>query len=338
MAKSANQKLKLLYIVKILDEETDEQHCMSTQQLIEELGKYDISAERKSIYNDIEQLMRFGYDIVYVKARAGGGYYLAGRQFELAELKLLADAVQSSRFLTLKKSRDLIRKIEKLAGKHGAKQLRRQVYVAGRIKTENESVYYNVDHIHRAIGEDCQIRFRYLEWTPARELKPRRNGEKYQVSPWALTCKDENYYLVAYDGAGDKIKHYRVDKMDRIELAEGAARAGADSFRQFDIAAYTNRTFGMFGGEETRVVLEMPGHMVGIALDRFGREIDIRRKALDGDGEGEERFLVRVEAAVSSQFFGWVTGLGKEVRIVSPEGVAGRYRDYLAGILGEYGN
>lgn len=331
MARSGNQKLKLLYIAKILEEETDEQHCISTQELIKKLEGYDVSAERKSIYSDMEQLMKFGYDIVYVKARAGGGYYLSGRRFELPELKLLVDAVQSFRFITLKKSRELIHKIEHLTGKYEAKQLQRQVYVAGRIKTENESIYYNVDSIHRAIQENCQIEFAYMEWTPEKDWKPRRDGARYLVSPWALTCKDESYYLIAYDGAADRIKHYRVDKMGKIEVVDGLARNGGDSFKQFDIGAYTNRTFGMFGGEEAVVTLEMPEHMLGIVLDRFGRETDIRRKT-----EAEGLYLVRIEVAVSSQFFGWLAGLGAFVKIVTPEKVAEQYRDYLEDILKRY--
>ncbi|MDE5932053.1 MAG: WYL domain-containing protein, partial [Lachnospiraceae bacterium] len=151
MPKSMNQKLKLLYILKILSEQTDEEHYMSAGALIEELAKYDIKAERKSIYDDMNQLMDFGYDIILVKSRVNGGYYLAGRDFELAELKLLVEVVQSSKFLTQKKSKELIGKIEKLASKWDAKQLQRQVYVANRIKTANESIYYIVDDIHRAI-------------------------------------------------------------------------------------------------------------------------------------------------------------------------------------------
>lgn len=357
MAKSANQKLKLLYIVRILEENTDEDHCISTQELIRELGTYGITTERKSIYSDMEQLERFGYDIVYVKARTGGGYYLAGRRFELPELKLLVDAVQSSRFLTLKKSRELIRKIGQLAGKHGAKQLNRQVYVAGRIKTENESIYYTVDKIHRAIQENCQIRFQYMEWTPGKELRPRKDGVKSRISPWALTCKDENYYLVAYDGTADKIKHYRVDKIGGVQLEEGTAREGGDCFLKFDIGAYTNKTFGMFGGEEAVVMLEIPERMVGIVLDRFGRETDIRRvermehmehmekntdrrqsTAEPEKGTEESRFRARFTVAVSRPFFGWLTGLGADVKILSPAAVAGQYRDYLREILENYEN
>lgn len=329
MPKSPNQKLKLLYIIKILEEQTDEQHCISTKELIDALAACDISAERKSIYNDLEQLINFGYDIVYVKAKTGGGYYLAGRRFELPELKLLVDAVQSSRFITLKKSRELIHKIEQLAGKYEAKQLQRQVYVAGRIKTENESIYYNVDNIHKAIQENCQITFQYMDWTLEKQLTPRKEGLRYQISPWALTCKDENYYLIAYDEMADKIKHYRVDKMGKIEILEHTKRAGADCFKQFDIAAYTNKTFGMFGGKEETVTLELPNRMVGVVLDRFGKEIAIKKKE-------QNRFSVRINVAVSELFFGWLTGLGTEVKILAPTEVVERYQEYLRAIMKQY--
>ena len=178
MAKSANQKMKLLYILKILTEKTDEAHCMSAQDIIGELASYGISAERKSIYDDIECLICFGYDIVNVKSRSGGGYYLASREFELPELKLLVDAVQASRFITQKKSRELIAKIEKLAGPYEGKQLQRQVFVAGRVKTENESIYYNVDRIHKAIQDNSPVAFTYLSWNIKKELQPRREGRK----------------------------------------------------------------------------------------------------------------------------------------------------------------
>lgn len=329
MPKSQNQKLKLLYIIKILEEQTDEQHYMSTKELIEALAEYDIKAERKSIYNDLEQLNKFGYDIIFVKARTGGGYYLSGRRFELPELKLLVDAVLSSRFITQKKSRDFIQKISQFASQYEATQLQRQLYVAGRIKTENESIYYNVDNIHRAIQENCQISFQYMDWTIEKKLKPRKDGVRYQISPWALTCKDENYYLVAYDESADKIKHYRVDKMGKIQILEDIERAGAACFEQFDIASYTNMTFGMFGGTQELVAIEMPERMAGIVIDRFGKEVEIRKKE---DGYCS----VRVNVAVSDVFFGWLTGLGPEVKLVAPEHVVGHYQTYLKNILNRY--
>ena len=329
MAKSANQKLKLLYLLKILTEQSDEEHCMSAQALIEALGVYDIKAERKSIYDDIAQLIDFGYDIILVKAKSGGGYYLAGREFELAELKLLVETVQASRFLTLKKSRELIAKIEKLASKAEAGQLQRQVYVANRIKTANESIYYIVDDIHRAIQNNEQISFQYLEWNLNKELVPRKDGKIYKISPWALTCKDENYYLIAHENESNSIKHFRVDKMGHIQVLTGVAREGAELFDRFDIAAYANKTFGMYGGKEEIVTLEFENRFIGVVLDRFGKEIPVRPR-------DEQHFSVRVQVALSGQFFGWLTGLGAGAKITAPTAVVEEYRSYLQGVVGQY--
>lgn len=322
MPKSPNQKLKLLYLVKILTEQTDEEHCLSAQALIDALAAYDIKAERKSIYDDIAQLTDFGYDIILDKAKTGGGYYLAGRDFELAELKLLVETVQASRFLTQKKSRELISKIEKLASKAEAGQLQRQVYVANRIKTANESIYYIVDDIHRAIQNNEQITFQYLEWNLEKELVPRKDGKNYRVSPWALTCKDENYYLIAHDSESDTIKHFRVDKLGQIKVQTGVQREGAELFERFDIAAYANKTFGMFGGREEMVTLTFENRLIGVVLDRFGKEVSVRIR-------DKEHFSVRVQVALSGQFYGWMTGLGTGAKITAPEDVVEEYTKFL---------
>lgn len=324
MAKSAGQKLKLLYIVKLLEENTDENHPVSTADIIEYLEKNGIHSERKSIYDDMEKLCDFGYDIVQVKSRLGGGYYMAGRDFELAELKLLVDAVQSSRFLTTRKSRSLIKKLERMAGKHDAGKLQRQVYVAGRIKTENESIYYSIDNIHRAIQENRQISFQYLDWNLKKELAPRANSQR-TVSPWALIWQDENYYLAAYDSGDACMKHYRVDKMGKVEV-RGEAREGLEQFEKVDLALYTNQIFGMYGGEEAVVTLQLPNRLVGVVLDRFGREADIRQMP-------EEKFHVRAKVTVSGQFFGWLAGIGREAVIVSPACVREQYRKWLEDIV-----
>lgn len=329
MAKAANQKMKLLYILKILNEMTDESHCLSAQDIIAQLASYDITAERKSIYDDIECLNHYGYDIVNVKSRKGGGYYLASREFELPELKLLVDAVQASRFITQKKSRELISKIEKLAGPYEGKQLQRQVFVAGRVKTENESIYYNVDRIHKAIQDNAPVTFLYLAWNTKKELKPRHEGKKYRISPWALTWQDDNYYLIAYDDEEERIKHFRVDKMSRITELSGEKRKGVEAFKEFDIAEYTNKTFGMFGGEPEMVTLQLPENMIGIILDRFGKDIDIRSLC-------EGIVSVRVKAAVSGQFYGWLTGLGKDVLILGPAHVKNGYIDFIEKIIKKY--
>lgn len=324
MAKSAGQKLKLLYLVKLLSENTDENHPVSTAGIIEYLEANGIHSQRKSIYDDIEKLCDFGYDIIQVQNRLGGGYYMAGREFELAELKLLVDAVQSSRFITTRKSRSLIKKLEGMAGKHDAGKLQRQVYVAGRIKSENESIYYNIDNIHRAIQEDRQINFQYLDWNLRKELVPRAKGDK-TVSPWALIWQDEYYYLAAFDPVDGIIKHYRVDKMGRMNVLKGK-REGVEQFAKVDLADYTNRTFGMYGGTEETVTLQFPNRLAGVVLDRFGRDADIRPMA-------EEVFRVRAKVAVSGQFFGWLAGIGREAVIVAPAYVRAQYLRWLEEIV-----
>ncbi len=323
MAKSEGQKLKLLYIIKFLEEHTDEDHPMATAELIRRLDEVGITCERKTIYADIAALIEFGYDIMQASNRRGGGYYLASRDFELAELKLLVDAVQSSRFITTKKSRDLIKKLEQIAGKHDAGKLQRQVYVAGRIKTENESIYYNIDNLHRAIQENRQIGFTYLEWDLKKQLVPR--GERRRVSPWALIWRDENYYLVAYESKDDIVKHYRVDKVGSIELLD-EKREGLAAFEKLDIAAYSNKTFGMYSGQEETVTMVFADRLVGVVLDRFGKEAEIR--ALK-DGT----FRIRAKVAVSGQFFGWLAGIGSEARIVAPMQVQSAYRTWLQTII-----
>lgn len=324
MAKSTGQKLKLLYIVKFLAENTDEHHPASTENIIFYLEANGIHSQRKSLYDDMEKLCDFGYDIVQVQNRLGGGYYMAGREFELAELKLLVDAVQSSRFITTKKSRSLIKKLEYMAGKHDAGKLQRQVYVAGRVKTENESIYYNIDTIHRAIQEDRQISFQYLDWNLKKELVSRPKGDK-RVSPWALIWQDENYYLAAYDSNDGVMKHYRVDKMGRMEVRK-KAREGMEQFSQVDLAAYTTRIFGMYGGEEQVVTLQFPDRLIGVVMDRFGRETDIRQMA-------DDVFRIRVKVMVSGQFFGWLAGIGRDAVIVGPVSVREQYGQWLRDIV-----
>lgn len=319
MAKSENQKLKLFYIMQMLFEQTDEDHVLGTKEIIERLAAYEIKAERKSIYDDMERLADFGFDILQKKGR-GGGYYLASRDFELAELKLLVDAVQASRFMTVKKSRELIKKLEKLASKHQAVQLQRQVFVVGRVKTENEKIYYNVDTIYKAIEDNVQISFTYLEWSLLKELTPKRKGEKYKVSPWALIWEDENYYLAAYDENALSIKHYRVDKMGDVTLLL-EKRQGKEQYDKMNPAEYTKQTFGMFGGKNTDLTLQFPDRLIGVVMDRFGKETDIKKLEKDV-------FSARVKAAVSGQFFGWISGL-EGVKILSPTEVKIQYMDWL---------
>lgn len=323
MAKSPNQKLKLLYLVDILERKTDENHPMTAAALIEELAKVEISAERKSIYDDIQQLMDYGYDIVHNKARVGGGYYMASKRFELAELKVLVDSVQASRFLSAKKTRELIDKLEKLCSIHEEKQLKRQVYVLNRIKTDNESIFYNVDYIHDAVHRNKQISFQYYEWSTSKEMKLRRDGARYIVSPLALVWDDENYYLVAYE-EGRGIRHYRVDKMKAIEVLDDN-RLEESGYREFDPAVYSNKVFGMYGGDLAAVTLSFPENLTGVMLDRFGKEVSLKKES--------DKFTIRTDVVISDHFFGWLAGLGKDVRIVSPDNIRQQYKQYLSDIL-----
>ena len=321
MAKGINQKLKLLYIVKILEEKTDEAHPMSTSRLIEELAKYEIGAERKSIYDDIAQLIDFGYDIVTNKSKRDGGYYMASRQFELSELKLLVDSVQASRFITAKKSRDLITKLESFVSDYEKIQLKRDVYVNNRIKTDNESIYYVINDIYEAMLLNKKIAFKYMDWNIDKKMVARKNGKEYEVSPFALTIKDENYYLIAYDDQAGIIKNYRVDKI-KDERVLDTERTGNEKFENFDVATYANRSFGMYGGETQTVTLGFEHRFAGIIIDRFGTDIDIRK--IDNEWAN-----ARVEVALSGQFYGWITSLGGNVVIESPVSVRDDYMTFL---------
>ena len=317
MARSSNQKLKILYLMKIFLEKTDADHSLTLAEIIEELEKYDISAERKSLYDDIETLRTYGIDIETVRDTRVR-YYVAGRLFELPELKLLVDAVQASKFITARKSGELIKKLESFSSTYEAMKLQRQVYVANRIKTMNESIYYNVDFIHSAINDNKKITFKYYEWTPEKEKKLRHGGALYRVSPWALTWDDEYYYMIAYDSGADLIKHYRVDKMVNIGITE-EMREGSQMFDDFDMALYSKQVFGMFGGELTTVLLECDNSLAGVIIDRFGTDVTIM--------PGDEKFTASVRVMVSPTFISWALGFGGKLKILSPLPVAEKLKE-----------
>ena len=329
MPRSDKQKLKLMYLIKLFEERTDVSHGLSMTDIIEALSEEGITAERKSIYADISALNEFGFDIVKDKEGKACVYKLVERDFEIAELKLLVDAVQSSKFITESKSNKLIKKIEGLASNNEAKSLHRQVYVANRIKTTNESVYYNVDDIQKAIAENHKVSFQYFQWNPNKEKELRHNGMRYEISPWALTWDDENYYMVGYDSKERKIKHYRVDKMLKIEIMADSKREGKALFKDMDMAVYSKKIFGMFGGVEETVVLECKNGISGVIIDRFGTEVDIIKRATDS-------FTVRVNVQISPQFLGWVFSLGENIKIISPDSVIERMRDEITRIQGIY--
>lgn len=314
----------MLLILDYLQKHTDETHDATTPQLIDHLAANGIKAERKSIYNDIQALIDFGYDIV----RGPGphdGYQLLSRDFELAEVKLLVDLVQSSKFITTRKSRELISKLQHFVSENDARKLQRQVVVTDRNKTLNENIYYSVDVIYSAIANNRQIHFQYFDWDVHKQMIPRKDGAIYEVSPWLLTWDDENYYLVAYDSAAACMKHYRVDKMLHIELSE-SPRAGRDLFEQIDVASYSKKTFGMFAGEEETIQLLCDNALIGVIVDRFGSDVALRPY-------DNTHALARMNIAVSPQFFGWLAGLSGRVTIYAPQSLAISYKDYLQRLL-----
>ncbi|MBO7711553.1 MAG: WYL domain-containing protein, partial [Lachnospiraceae bacterium] len=291
-------------------------------------SEYGITVERHTLYAEIEKLTDVGLDIIKLEGKTNG-YYVASRRFELPELKLLVDAVQSSRFITKKKSEELIRKLETLCSREEARQLEGQVVVYNRLKTENETIYYNVDKLHSAIFHDRQITFRYVEWTVRKTQEFRHDGAFYVVSPLHLLWDDENYYLIAFDEKAGRTKHYRVDKMRDMEILE-EKRSDAAAQDHTDPAGFSKKTFGMFGGTDTKVRLRCRNELAGVVIDRFGSDIFM---VPGSDGF----FTATVTVTVSPQFFGWVTAIGKDMVITGPEEVTREYRAYLQEVMREYG-
>lgn len=327
MPRSFNQKLKILYLMKLLQEKTDREHPVSVKDIIQTMEAYGISVERKTVYDDIETLRTFGMKIGSRRGKPAG-FYLEERTFELPELKFLMDAVQSSKFITEKQSAALVRKLEDLASVHEAKKLKSQVFLMPGIKTLNEEIYTNIETIYAAISANRQISFRYYQWTLSRELKPKRGGERYRVSPGKLLWNNDNYYLMGLDESSGIVKHYRVDKMMDVAVEE-EKRSGESVFRDFDMGRFSAETFGMFDGKETILKIRFSNELVGVVLDRFGKKAVLQRS-------DDTHFFLQTHIRVSGQFFGWLTGLGPGAEIVSPEKVRKEYKSFLTKILKTY--
>ncbi len=328
MPKGTNQKFKLYRLAQIMLERTDDDHYITMPEIIDALGEYDITADRKSIYSDLRDLEILGIEVEGEQVGNRYHYHVVSRTFELPELKLLVDAIQSSKFITESKTNALIKKLEQLVSKYEAMQLQRQVYVSGRIKTMNESIYYSVDAIHHAISENKKIRFRYFQWNVKKEMELRHNGAWYHISPWGLSWDDENYYLVGYDSEGGKIKHYRVDKMLHIQMTD-EKREGKDCFKKLDMADYARKSFGMYGGKEQKVKLLVANDLAGVIIDRFGKNVMMIP-------EDEAHFTVNVDVHVSKQFLGWIISLGEGVKIVSPDEVVEQMKSEIERLTRQY--
>ena len=328
MPRLDNQKKKLLALYQIFYEYTDDTNGLTMAEILSKLKNRGIEAERRSVYDDIEILQNdFGFDIEARKTNTTH-YYLQSREFELSELKLLVDSVQASKFITEKKTYALIKKLEQLCSKHEDKEIQGQVYLTNRIKSMNNSIYYNTGTIHHAIAEGKQITFQYLHYTITKELALRRGGAHYVVSPFALIYAEENYYLLAYDEKASKFKHYRVDRMKGIEIT-GQDRDGIEKFKQIDMATYTTKTFSMFGGEAINLTLEFSNSLIGVVIDRFGKDVVIR----NANGE---HFQICVDVVVSPQFYGWLFGLGLGAKVIAPKEVAEQMRKLLNDVGKQY--
>ena len=318
MALGDNGKLKLLYMQKLFRDRTDRNSSVDMQGIISYLAENDVKVTRQTVYDDLERLRDYGMDIREVKK---GRYALIDREFSLAELKILVDSVQACKFISEEQSLDLIKKIESLTSANQAKELHRQVFVKNRIKHENALVLNNVDTVSAAINGDCNVRFRYISYTPDKKRAYRHGGAFYEVSPFALIWDDENYYLLARDTKDGAFKHYRVDKMDSV-LPARSRREGREEFEKIDMSAYTKQVFGMFGGEIKKVRMRFANRLLDAAIDILGSGIMVIP-------DGGEHFTVTTEIAVSSHFFGWITSLGEGADIVWPEDVREEYKKLL---------
>lgn len=311
MAKRENQKKKLIRLLEILIRETDAEHGLSMTEIISRLEEYGIAAERKSVYDDFMTLEELGFSVGHIAARPPK-YTLDTKIFELAELKLLVDAVESSRFITARKSREIIEKLSHFASAYEARQLSRQVYVEDRVKTQNSSAIYTVDAIHTAINEGKKLSFRYFDYDAEKAKKFRRGGAPYKTTPCALIWDDGKYYLVAYDDKEKIIKNFRVDKMQDASVLDesGESNALLDNFNPAD---YSRKIFGMYGGREELVTLECREKLAGVVIDRFGTDPVLIKTDFG--------FKFSTRVMVSPTFFSWVLGFGDDMRIISPESV-----------------
>lgn len=326
MPRSYNQKLKLLYLRDFLLKNSDEDHAVTIQDMIEMLAEHEIKAERKSLYDDLRTLGPDGYGMDIVQS--GKYYKVVSRDFELQEVKLLVDMVQSSNFITSRKTSSLIAKLETLCSRFQGAGLQRAVYVRNRVKNMDESVYLNVDTVSEAISGDRQISFQYFSYNIAKERVLRHGGRVHTVSPFALIWVDQNYYLLGWFAETGELRHYRVDRMTRIQVLK-KRREGREAFAATDMATYTNRVFSMFTGEPTRVRLRFAGRLADPVLDRFGTDVILVP-------DDEEHFTVTLDLVVSPQFYAWLTAFGEDAEILGPAAVREGYRRHLAGVLRHY--
>lgn len=311
-----NAKLRPLYLAKILYELTDEEHCLSTNQLIDILQeKYGITSYRTTIASDIELLKQYGMDIKSVKSQSIM-YNLVSREFDLPELKLLIDAVASSKFITEKKSKELVGKLSKLASNIQADELKRNVMPEGRIKSGNENIYYIVDTVNTAINNKKQISFQYFSFNVRKQKKAKHNGEMYIFSPYYLIWNGDYYYAVGYSKKHNGIGSFRLDRIIKTPtiLEKEAIKMPTD----FNINKYINTSFRMYNSKTESVELICDNSVMDAIIDRFGEDVQTYANDM-------QTFRAMVDVSVNHVFFGWVFGFAGKVRIKSPKEVKDQY-------------
>ncbi len=325
MPKSDNQKLKIFYILDYLQRNSHQDHPVRAAELISMLERqHNILCERKTVYSDIAALQDYGVDIVSIPGK-NGGYYIASRNFELPELKLLIDAVQSSRYLTERKSRELIEKLCAQCSVYDARLMRRDVLVSGRVKSMNETIYYNVDAIQEAIAQNESIRFRYFDW--GMDGQRRYRDKDYEASPYGLCQDNENCYLLAHSPRHG-ITSYRVDRMTNI-TPTGEPRTPCPELTGKALIEHANKLFQMYAGDTTTVKLRFHRNMTNAVIDRFGRDVMLIP-------DGEAHFVFTADVAVSPMFLSWLVGFGDMAKILHPKSVIEEYKKMCMESLAQY--
>lgn len=325
MPRSDNQKLKILYILDYLEKNSHEGHPVRASELIAMLQRqHNISCDRKTVYSDIAALLDYGVDIVSVPGK-NGGYYIASRNFELPELKLLIDAVQSSRYLTEKKSRQLIEKLCNQCNENDAKLMRRDVYVSGRVKSMNETIYYSVDTIQEAIAENKQISFRYFDW--GIDGKRHYRDQDYEASPYGLCQNNENCYLLALSQRHG-ITSYRLDRMSDISVLNHP-RIPCPELTGNALIEHAQRLFQMFSGDAVNVKMRFHKELCNVVIDQFGQDTMLIP-------DGNEHFTFTVKVAVSPMFLTWVIGFGTKAQILYPDSVVQQCRQLCLDSLSQH--
>jgi len=311
-------KSKILYLYKLLDQKTDQNHPIGTTEIIKELGKIGINVTRKTVVSDIALLIEFGVDIINFRS-SQNMYYIGSRDFELAEIKLLVDAIESSKLVTHKKSNVLISKLSKLVSIQQAKELNRHIFVDQRVKPQNENVYYIIDLLHQAIADKKQVDFKYIDYTGEKEKIFKHNGMVYKVSPYALIWNDDHYYVVGFCSNHKSISKFRVDRMDKVKTNE---ETYVPSPEDFSAASYVKTIFSMYDGNNVTVELKCTNDLMKAVIDKFGEHVETIPL-------GSNCFKAIVNVSVSPTFYGWIFQFQNKVSILAPFNVKDEYKNTL---------